>query len=374
MHILIAALHRPEKPTGVCRYAVNLAQCLTSTETVSQVTLVIGKWQKYYFESSFTLNSEKIKLVDIDIPNNSITRNLWFLFALPRLVRELRPTLVHLSFPLPFLRSQFPCPVVSTIHDLYPYQFPENFGYRQVLFNRLFLQLCIRNSDALTCVSHTTLDSLIYYFPEVHNHKKTAITYNTVNFSQVEAKPPRDLQYRLNGSFILCVGQHRKNKNLDLLIISYAVLIREKQLNAGTKLVIVGSSGPETENLLRLIQEHALTDSVVMLSGIDDDELCWLYQNCTLFVIPSSLEGFCIPLVEALFFSCKVICSNIPIFREIGSSSCTYFDLAGDTVKNLTQSMLQSLASEVSGETDIHLRFSNTEIARQCLQFYSELT
>lgn len=374
MHILIAVLHRPEKPTGVCRYAVNLAQCLASTETVSQVTLVIGRWQKHYFESSFTLNPEKLKLVAIDIPNNSLTRNLWFLFGLPRIVRKLCPTLVHLSFPLPFLRSQFPCPVVATIHDLYPYQLPENFGYRQFLFNRLFLQQCIHNSDGLTCVSRTTLDSLIYYFPEVQSHKKITITYNFVNFSQVEAKPPRESQIALNGSFILCVGQHRKNKNLDLLIKSYAVLIREKQLNAGTKLVIVGSSGPETENLVRLLQELSLMESVFMLSGIDDGELCWLYQNCKLFVIPSSLEGFCIPLVEALFFSCKVICSNIPIFKEIGSSSCTYFDLAGDTVVNLSQSMLQSLASEVNRETDIDLRFSNTQIANQCLQFYSVLT
>ena len=45
MHILIAALHRPTKPTGVCRHAVNLAQCLADTDEVDKVTLVIGAWQ-----------------------------------------------------------------------------------------------------------------------------------------------------------------------------------------------------------------------------------------------------------------------------------------------------------------------------------------
>ena len=58
MHILIAALHRPTKPTGVCRHAANLAQCLADTPEVSKVTLIVGTWQKDYFEQFF--NSPKI--------------------------------------------------------------------------------------------------------------------------------------------------------------------------------------------------------------------------------------------------------------------------------------------------------------------------
>jgi hypothetical protein len=99
MHILIAALHRPSKPTGVCRHAANLAQCLALRDTVIKVTLVIGKWQKDYFEKSFTLSSPKIEVIIIDIKNNSVSRNLWFLFGLPKLAGKLKCNLVHLSFP-----------------------------------------------------------------------------------------------------------------------------------------------------------------------------------------------------------------------------------------------------------------------------------
>ena len=110
-----------------------------------------------------------------------------------------------------------------------------------------------------------------------------------------------------------------------------------------------------------------------MLSAIDDNELCWLYQNCKLVVIPSSVEGFCIPLVEALYFSCKVVCSNIPIFREIGSSNCTYFDLEPDPIRNMARSINRSLKADISEKTDDFLRFTKTEIASQYLDFYSEL-
>jgi glycosyltransferase involved in cell wall biosynthesis len=373
MHVLIVVLHRPLKPTGVCRHAANLARCLADLDRINQVTLVTGAWQKDYFETAFALSSPKIKIVDVNIKNSSISRNTWFLFGLPKLVKQITPSVVHLAFPLPFLRSRFNCPVVATIHDLYPYQAPENFGYQQVLFNRLFLQQCIRNSNGLICVSKVTLSDLENYFPEaVSPSKRTSVIYNFVDFEQTESIRPKDLPKAFDAPYILSVGQHRKNKNFDLLLQAYAQLIHNNSFNT-TKLIIVGSPGPETDSLFHLIQELSLQNLVVMLSAIEDNELCWLYQNCQLFVMPSALEGFCIPLIEALHFSCKVVCSNIPIFKEVGSSSCTYFDLTGDTIKNLAQSMTESLESVISREVDTHLQFSKIVIAEQLLQFYSEL-
>jgi glycosyltransferase involved in cell wall biosynthesis len=375
MHILIAALHRPTDPTGVCRFAANLARCLVARDEISQITIAIGKWQEHYFENLLETQSDKIKLISIDIKNTSLSRNCWFLFGLPKLARQYQADRVHLSFPLPFLRSQFPCPVVATIHDLYPYQFPENFGYKQAIFNQLFLRWCIHQSDGLTCVSKTTLESLNLYFPKIKKQSKpTTVTYNFVDFSQVRTSPSLDFQKRFDFPFILCVAQHRKNKNIDLLIKTYDALKLQNQIDPATRLVLVGSPGPETEALYKLIQERSLESSILMLSSIDDRELCWLYQHCQLFVMPSSLEGFCIPIVEALSFSCKVICSNIAIFKEIGSTDCTYFDLTEEPIQNLSKAIHNALVSPISLKADNYLRFSKSKIADQYITFYFELS
>ena len=147
MHILIPALHRPSKPTGVCRHAVNLAQCLIDTDRVTKVTLIIGKWQQKYFAKSFDFLAPEIELMVVAIKNSSLARNKWFLFDLPQIANRLQPDIIHLSFPVPFFRNWFKSPVVSTIHDLYPYECPENFGFPQVWFNRWFLRQCVNNSD-----------------------------------------------------------------------------------------------------------------------------------------------------------------------------------------------------------------------------------
>ncbi len=372
MHILIPALHRPSKPTGVCRHAVNLAQCLVSNDSISQVTLLIGRWQQVYFDSSFNLDLPKVKLVAVDIKNTSLSRNRWFMFGLPKLARKFQPDLIHMSFPFPFVKQWFKAPVVSTIHDLYPYECPENFGYPQVWFNRLFLSQCIRNSDGLTCVSQVTLTMLKHYFSTALSSNKLMVVYNYVDFSSVTPKPPETELLNLDTEFVLTVAQHRKNKNLNLLIEAYKILLDKNILDANSKLVIVGSSGPETENLLALIKKLALQDRVLLLSSLEDEHLCWLYKFCKLFVIPSSLEGFCLPLVEALSFNSQVVCSDIPIFREVGDAvGCEYFTFEGNAIKNLADKMaIALLRSNPKLSYNCDQRFTKSSVAQRYLNFY----
>ncbi|AKG20944.1 glycosyltransferase family 4 protein [Calothrix sp. 336/3] len=371
MHILIAALHRPTKPTGVCRHAANLAKCLADNKKISQVTLVLGLWQKDYFKTAFPLCSEKINIIFVDIKNSSFYRNIWFLFGLPKLAEKINCDRVHLSFPLPFIRKLFPCPVIATIHDLYPYECPDNFGYPNVIFNQLFLHQCIQGSDALACVSQQTFDSLIKHFPYItKKNNQTKVVYNYVDFADVNIKLPDNLNNILDFPFLLSVAQHRKNKNLDILIQAYSLLLQQNQLPDSTKLIIVGSSGPETENIQSLIQALNLQEQVILVSSIDDRELCWLYKICELFIIPSSNEGFCFPLLEALSLSCKVVCSDIPILREVGSSKCYYFDLKYEPIKNIAESIIDALAQPPTNTPFMDTRFLKSKIAEQYLDIY----
>ncbi len=370
MHVFIAALHRPIKPTGVCRHAANLARCLAEKPEVTKISIVVGSWQKYYFETTFALDSNKIKLVDIEIKNSSVVRNIWFLKGLPQLANKLMPDVVHLAFPFPFLRAKFDAPVVTTIHDLYPYECPENFGFPQVWFNRLFLKQAINNSDGLPCVSQITADKLKFYFPNLKPQQQVEVVYNYVDFEGLETKAPQQLAE--HSRFFLSVAQHRQNKNLDLLIQAYAELLNTNKIE-DCQLVIVGASGPETENIQRLIRHFNLETKVSLLSAISDQELGWLYQKCQVFVIASSTEGFCLPLAEALHFSDRVVCSDIPIFREIATAQCTYFSLEGDAIANLSHALIQAIEHSSSSNRNQIKRFDKLNIAQQYLDLYNQI-
>jgi glycosyltransferase involved in cell wall biosynthesis len=373
MHILISALHRPSKPTGVCRHAANLARALAATDRVTRVTVLLGAWQLEYFTTVFDLSAAKIEVISIDIQNSSIARNIWFLSGLPELTDRLRPDLVHLAFPLPFVRSRFACPVVATIHDLYPYEYPENFGKFQAFFNRRLLQQCIGQSDGLTCVSHTTLARFKFFFPTLPASKKLTAIYNIIDFDGIAPQPPALFARSPTSPFLLNVAQHRKNKNLDLLIDAYANLLTTHQIDPAIDLVIIGSQGPETTNLTRQIQTLNLAEKVHLLAAIDDRQLCWLYQQCLAFIIPSSIEGFCLPFAEAIHLACKVVCTDLPIFREIGSPSCIYFDLHTEPLQHLTAAIVRVIEQPPPDLDRQPSQFSKQVIADRYLQFYTDI-
>ncbi|WP_433964674.1 glycosyltransferase [Tunturiibacter gelidiferens] len=182
MNILITALSSSTGPSGICRHAYSLACCAASRKEISQVTLVVGKWQESYFRHSFRMGDGKLSIVVANIHNDAFARNLWYLWELPKLANAVAADIIHLSFPVPIRRAIINRPVVVSLHDLYPYDEPDNFGFPKVYFNRAFLQQCLREVDLITCVSETTLSRLDTRFPMVAR-KKAVVVYNCVNIN-----------------------------------------------------------------------------------------------------------------------------------------------------------------------------------------------
>ena len=127
--------------------------------------------------------------MSVDISNDAFARNIWYLRELPMLANEVAADIVHLSFPVPIRRSAMRCPVVVSLHDLYPYDEPNNFGFPKVFFNRVFLQQCLREVDCVACVSETTLSRLKARFPRFA-HRKSVVIYNCVTIESKEATLP----------------------------------------------------------------------------------------------------------------------------------------------------------------------------------------
>jgi glycosyltransferase involved in cell wall biosynthesis len=371
MHVLICAVSSSRHPTGICRHATNLARCLAASDEVSQITVLTGGEQARYFDSAFQLRDRKLAMTTVNLHNGSIARNYWYMDGLPKEVKVYGPDVVHLSFPAPVVRERFSCPVVTSLHDLYPYDIPANFGFPRVIFNRLFLRQCLRNSDTIVCGSDFTLNRLRAIAGSAVKSKAIRI-YQSVHSDPMSICRP-SLPDMGGRRFLLCVAQHRRNKNLDLLIRALADLRRLGDQHQELYLVIVGADGPETASLKKLIRQLALQPHVTLINSLADPELCWLYRNCELFVAPSCIEGFGLPVVEALQCGARVACSDIPAFREIAGDACRYFDLrAPSPAVYMAQAVSATLQERRRRPEGLH-RFSAEEVAAQYVSLYSQL-
>ena len=339
MRVVVPLVSAASNISGVQRHAINLARALLRNPEITSLHLIAGPWQQYVLSA---LPSDSRLYVEFPpVKNTVVGRNLWYATDLPLLCRELHADVVHFAYPVPVRRSAFSAPLIVSLHDLYPHDLPENFGLLKAVFNRAILRQCLKAVDKIVCVSESTLERLDSLMPRLSLTSAIAIP-NCVEPS--EALPVRPSQLSTTDRFLLCVGQHRRNKNLLLLLKAYCALLHSNALQENTRLVIVGIEGPETSAIQHFIQENALGQSVVLLKGLSEGELQWCYQHCNMLVAPSSVEGFGLPLAEGLMAGCRIVCSNIPSFREIGGRHCRYVSLADDAVTCLANAIAEQSA------------------------------
>jgi glycosyltransferase involved in cell wall biosynthesis len=386
MKIVIAALGSSKHLSGVSRHAANIARCLLTRPEVSEVHMIAARRQCRSLLDALPPNHPRLRLHCISLGGSALRRNLWYYFQLPPLAAQLDADVVHLAYPVPINRRAFRCPTVVTLHDLYPYDIPANFGFPKVHFNRIVLQQCLRAADAIACVSESTLGRLEIHAPEVALRKTVAI-YNCVE--QRQPGPPGAASRAAHsplGSldracFLLCVAQHRRNKNIPLAIEIFSRLLAGNDIAPTTLLVVVGIEGPETARIHRAIAAAGLTRQVVLLQGVSDAALQWLYGHAELLLAPSLVEGFGLPVVEAMLHHCPVVCSDIPAFREVGGGYCHYAGLqtprtplapqglAAEAFVHATRTALNRISFRPAA-TD---RFAAPRIAEAYMQLYSRL-
>jgi glycosyltransferase involved in cell wall biosynthesis len=325
MKIVIAAVSSATQLSGVTRHAANLARCLLTRSEISAVHVVAAPWQHQLFCEAVSRTDAKLHIHSVPLGVGTLARNLWYYKDLPAIATQLEADVVHLAYPAPLHRGAFHCPTVVSLHDLYPYDVPANFGFPKVLFNRRVLWQCLRAADAIASVSDHTLQHLSTRAP-VSIVKKAVRIYNCVE--AVSTQSP--LSGWRGAPFFLCVAQHRRNKNILLTIQVFQHLLQNQMIDPESELLVVGVPGPETPQIHRFLRKAGLNQKVTLISGIRDAEMQWCYRNCELLLAFSSVEGFGLPVAEALLAGCRIVCSDIGAFRELEGKSCHYVPLTAN--------------------------------------------
>ncbi|MCP4582567.1 MAG: glycosyltransferase family 4 protein, partial [candidate division Zixibacteria bacterium] len=106
------------------------------------------------------------------------------------------------------------------------------------------------------------------------------------------------------GKYILFVGRLIEDKNCHLLTRAL------RRLKDGWKLAVAGDSSFTDDYVEKLKREAG--EETVFLGNVYNGRLSALYANCALFVLPSSVEGLPIVLIEAMKHKAPALASDIP--------------------------------------------------------------
>jgi len=326
--------------SGVSRHAANLAKCLLMRPEISALHVLVAPWEEGYVRDGICRNDRRLCIHAVSLRPGTLHRNVWYYSSLPAIAEQLRADLVHLAYPSLIRPGAFRCPTVVSLHDLYPYDIPSNFGFPKVIFNRVVLRQCLQNASAIACVSDSTKLRLGVKMPQML--PKAVTICNCAENGPAPRKPSFAVKW-IDQPFLLCVAQHRRNKNVLLALRVFRRLLASGRVPSRMRLVVVGLPGPESGRIDRFVRAANMTECVTFVDGISDAELTWCYRNCELLLAPSTIEGFGLPVVEAQFAGCRIVCSDIPAFREVGSAGCRFVPMTTDAEEEFANEVVASL-------------------------------
>jgi glycosyltransferase involved in cell wall biosynthesis len=193
---------------------------------------------------------------------------------------------------------------VLTVHDIIPLLEPGSVSMAYFVQLRAILGRALRMADGIVCVSSWTRRKLLERYPMVEH--KTHVIQNGVepfvNFPQDFVT----LKDKGNRPEFLCISRYEKYKNLELLVDILELLPTDWH-----GVLVTDSRG---EKLVRGKLESSRRQlQLKIVSDISDSELKRLYRTCHVYVHPSRLEGFCLPIAEALV-------AGMPVVYQKGSA------------------------------------------------------
>jgi glycosyltransferase involved in cell wall biosynthesis len=262
-------------------------------------------------------------------------RDVW---AMRRLVH--REALDVIFFPAVY--SYFPVrrgiPCVVTFHDVIAESLPHKvfLSWRSRLFWRLKCRLALRRASHIVTVSLASKEALIRHFGltsdqvSIISEAPSAVFANTVNRKDIDGAALKRHGLEPGERYVLYVGGISPHKNLDMLIEAFSA-VRSDPQTQDVRLVLVGDYAGDVFNtcyeyLCTFVDRHGLQQAVHFTGFVPDKDLVHLYMACEVFVLPSYLEGFGLPAVEAMACGAPVLASNVGSLPEVLDGTGELFD------------------------------------------------
>jgi glycosyltransferase involved in cell wall biosynthesis len=128
------------------------------------------------------------------------------------------------------------------------------------------------------------------------------------------------------------VGGFSPHKNLEPLVAAFARLASE-EMYSDARLVMVGEYRKEVFHsyfgtIKRMVEELGIADRVIFTGYLPDEELTVLLNLSTLLALPSLIEGFGLPAIEAAACGCPVIATTASPLPDLLAGAGIYIDPA----------------------------------------------
>jgi glycosyltransferase involved in cell wall biosynthesis len=211
-------------------------------------------------------------------------------------------------------------PIVTTIHDMFAFVYPQYLSKARTIYWRIMLPLTMKRSNRIIAVSNNTAADICRFYPAYAS--KLRVIREAANELFRSANSKTQIAGDVPSSFLLGVSTLQPLKNLRNLLLGYAASRQEHGVEA--HLILIGRDAMGT--VASLAKELGIGRYVHLTGFVPFEDLLRYYRSAMAFVSASLYEGFGLPLLEAMTCGCPVLCSRTSIFQEIAGDAALFFD------------------------------------------------
>ncbi|MDJ0449877.1 glycosyltransferase family 1 protein [Methylocystis sp. JR02] len=258
--------------------------------------------------------------------------------------------------------------IVTCIFDLIPELYPHACHEVTVPRYRAWLRKALLESDAFLAISRTVAEELADYVAAKGLPHRPGLKIGWFQCGADLAAPPTATPREKivaavagDAPAFLMVGTIEPRKGHRIALQAFDALWRS---GVDLRLIVVGRRGWFEEAIAAGMGSHPeFGRRLFWFSDVDDGELSYLYRHARALLLPSYAEGFGLPIVEAAQHGRPAICSDIPVFREVGGDGAIYFRVNDPDA--LAEAMRAFLAGRLPADPARTLNVSWADAARR---------
>ncbi len=303
--------------SGIGRIYENVMGALLESDVVEKVCTVVPVSRRREFLNRFSSSKLDARFVNYE----NITWRDFTVKALDIGKFSPRPDIYYFpNYYFPFgLRGK----IVVNINDIIPiYPLFDIPGWKKAIV-RFLISRSIKISRRCVCISRFTRDDVLREFhckPD-----RLAVIYPWIDdkYLDYDRNMSADEPRIVGADYILFVGNRFIHKNLAALLAAFHMVLDDFP---ELKLVVAGKKVRKRDDVDICREKYGLQEHVIEMEALNDSQVMNLYRHSSVFVFPSFIEGFGLPPLEALAFRRHVVCSDIPVLREVCGDSVRYAD------------------------------------------------
>jgi glycosyltransferase involved in cell wall biosynthesis len=278
---------------------------------------------------------------DIELPNSSrivvydkgktvIPRMKFDLFELPKLIKGFEPHVILGLGNLGLTVSN--CKQAILVHK--PHLFYPSKHYRREAYLARFnnwlikarIKKCLRYTDLIFCQTPVMQNR----FSRVFNYPLNKIKIMPMGVSElIKAESGNTVtpEFFKQGNYfnLLFLSKFYAHKNFEILID----LFNKHRSRLSDVRVIVTISPDQHSNaprFLKNIERYNLQKHIVNVGPLKQSEVANYYCSSDAFFLPTLLETFGLPYIEAMHFGLPILTSDLDFARFVCGESAEYFD------------------------------------------------